>query len=139
MVSSVKTLQNIIRVALWMIAISVASGPVRAEAAQLVMLEQAGCEWCRVWNEEVGVAYPKTEEGAFAPLRRIDIHKPLPEDIATLAKGRFTPTFVVWQEGREIGRIQGYPGAHFFWPMLQEILKKAEPAFKATANAEPKS
>src|SRR6056297_1001007 len=26
------------------------------------------------------------------------------------------------EEGQELGRIEGYPGAHFFWPMLNQLL-----------------
>lgn len=107
-------------------------------AAELLMFEQAGCYWCKVWDEEVGVAYPKTAEGQLAPLRRLDIHGKLPDEFAGLAPGRFTPTFVVWHEGREIGRIQGYPGGHFFWPMLQDILKQVDPGIgEAAAGGSP--
>ena len=84
--------------------------PGEARAAELIMFEQAGCYWCGVWNDEVGQGYPHSAEGKLAPLRRLDIHQKLPDDLHGLEKGRFTPTFVVWHEGREIGRIQGYPG-----------------------------
>ena len=114
-------------------ALAAPSSAVRA--AELLMFEQAGCHWCKVWNEEVGVAYPKTAEGRLAPLRRVDIHGNLPEDLSGLSVGRFTPTFVVWHEGQEIGRIQGYPGGHFFWPMLQDILKQVDPDIGEAAQS----
>ena len=38
-----------------------------------------------------------------------------------------TPTFVLADGGAEIGRIVGYPGADFFYPMLSEILEKLAP------------
>ena len=41
---------------------------------ELVMFERHGCPWCARWNEEIGGVYAKTEEGAQAPLRRVDIH-----------------------------------------------------------------
>jgi thioredoxin-related protein len=109
-----------------------------AKAAQLVMLEQDGCHWCELWNEEIGIAYPKTEEGKLAPLRRVDIHEVLPVDLQGLKKANYTPTFVVWHKGREIDRLRGYPGSHFFWPMLQQMLSKIDkPA--ASDTSEPKS
>ena len=104
-----------------------------ARAAELILFEQPGCYWCAVWNEQVGVAYPKTWEGQLAPLRRLNIHEKLPDDLAGLAKGRFTPTFVVWHEGREIGRLQGY-SPDFFWPMLDELLLKAHPGAGAAQS-----
>ena len=111
-----------------------AAAPGQSRAAELLMFEQAGCYWCKVWDEEVGVAYPKTAEGQLAPLRRLDIHGKLPDELARLVPGRFTPTFVVWHDGREIGRIQGYPGGHFFWPMLQDILKQVDPGIGEAAT-----
>lgn len=120
-----------------------AAAPVSVKAAQLIMLEQDGCHWCEVWNEEVGIAYPKTEEGKLAPLRRVDIHAPLPEDLKGLKKANYTPTFVVWHNGREIDRLRGYPGGHFFWPMLQQMLDKIDKTETGKADtsgtAEPKS
>ena len=120
-----------------------ASASGSAKAAQLIMLEQDGCHWCEVWNEEIGVAYPKTDEGKLAPLRRVDIHSPLPADLESLKKANYTPTFVVWHNGREIDRLRGYPGGHFFWPMLQQMLDKIEKPETDKADtsttAEPKS
>lgn len=110
--------------ALLIIVLSV-SPPVRASSAVLLMLEQVGCEWCEAWTEDIGESYPNTWEGRAAPLRRIDIHDPLPSDLAGLRVERFTPTFILMVDGREIGRIRGYPGPDFFWPMLDELLTKA--------------
>ena len=96
----------------------------QVRAAELVMLEEHGCPWCERWNEEVGVIYHKTPEGKQAPLRRLDIHQPLPIDLRFLAKGGYTPSFILVDDGREIGRIRGYPGEDFFWGLLGQILKK---------------
>jgi len=97
-------------------------GPARA--AELIMIEEAGCPWCDRWDDEIGVVYNKTAEGRAAPLRRIDIADRLPNDLTFLQKGRYTPTFVLVADGREFGRIRGYPGEDFFWPMLQELLQR---------------
>jgi len=35
-----------------------------------------------------------------------------------------SPTFVLADNGREIGRIVGYPGADFFWGLLGQLLSK---------------
>ena len=97
-----------------------------AAAAELVMVEQRGCSYCKAWDAEIGVAYDKTAEGAAAPLRRVDLHKAMPEDLHFARRVTFTPTFVlVDAEGQELGRIEGYPGDHFFWPMLGRLLSDA--------------
>lgn len=105
---------------LWVTAI-VASG---ARAAELVMFEESGCPWCRRWHAEVGVGYPKSEEGRRAPLRTVDLHGSRPADLAFINGLRASPTFVLIDDGREIGRIIGYPGADFFWGLLAQMLER---------------
>lgn len=95
-----------------------------ARAAELVMFEQAGCAWCARFNTEIAPGYPHTEEGKRAPLRRVDIHEPLPDDLADILVERFTPTFVLVENGIEIDRLRGYPGDQFFWALLAEMIAK---------------
>ena len=93
-----------------------------ARAADLLMLEQPGCVWCAQFDAQIAPAWPKTQEGRRAPLRRVDITRPWPSDLEGIAKERFTPTFVLMDEGREIGRIRGYVGDEFFWYRIGELL-----------------
>lgn len=95
-----------------------------ARAAELIMMEQAGCSWCERWHEEIGVVYDKTTEGRRAPLRIVNIHGDWPDDLANIRIERFTPTFVLVNDGVEIARQRGYAGDEFFWFHLQEMLKK---------------
>ena len=95
-----------------------------AFAAELVMFESDSCEWCEIWNKQIGLVYAKTSEGKFAPLRRVDISDDLPADLKKLKSARFTPTFVVIDQGREVGRILGYPGEAHFWALLEELVGK---------------
>lgn len=109
----------------WLAVFVVVSMPWKPlKAAELVMLEQPGCAWCEVWNEEIGVAYPKTDEGKIAPLRRVDITDPWPEDLEKVRKEPLTPTFILVEDGVEVARLRGYPGEHFFWPLLGKMLEK---------------
>lgn len=94
-----------------------------AMAAELVMVEQTGCAWCARWNAEIAPAYPKTAEGKFAPLRRVDL-RALPGDLEITRRVNFTPTFLLVENGREIARLEGYPGEDFFWPVLENLLKE---------------
>lgn len=96
----------------------------RAEMT-LLMAEEDGCMWCARWNSEISEIYPKTPEGKAAPLRRIDIHQSVPAEIALDRPLRFTPTFVLLDGGRELGRIEGYPGEDFFWGLLGALLHDA--------------
>lgn len=105
-------------------SLSAGFGGVPAQAAELIVFEQDNCGWCDRFHEEIGPVYPNTAEGRLAPLRMIDIHEPLPDDLAGIEKGRFTPTFVLVDDGREVGRMRGYPGDEFFWGLLGELLAK---------------
>ncbi len=96
---------------------------VRALAAELVMFETDDCPWCRAWDREVGVVYAKTEAGRRAPLRRVALHGPRPPDLVQVEGIVFTPTFVLLDDGREIGRILGYPGENHFWGLLDAMLE----------------
>ncbi len=98
--------------------------PLRAEVA-LVMIEQPGCAWCARWNAEIAPIYPKTPEGAVAPLRRIQLRDPLPEGVTLSRPANFTPTFVLLIDGVESNRIEGYPGEDFFWGLLDVMLTQA--------------
>ena len=101
---------------------ALAALPTQALAAELIMFERAGCTWCARFDAEIAPIYAKTDEGHMLPLRRIDRDKPLPADLADLDPGAFTPTFVVVDQGREIGRIRGYPGDAFFFGLLDRIV-----------------
>ncbi|GAB4372745.1 MAG: hypothetical protein Kow00114_34340 [Kiloniellaceae bacterium] len=95
-----------------------------AAAAELVMLERPGCGWCLRWHREIAPTYPKTAEGRQAPLRRVDVTEPWPADLAGIAGDRYTPTFIVVENGVEVARLRGYPGEDFFWPLLAEMLAR---------------
>jgi thioredoxin-related protein len=102
---------------------------------RLIMMEEAGCTWCERWLAEIGEIYHLTPEGRRAPLRRIDVHEPIPVDLAHLRLAYFTPTFVLVNDGQEIGRIKGYPGEDLFWMLLGELLNKLEPSGPIEAEA----
>jgi hypothetical protein len=97
-----------------------------AQAAELVMFEQAGCPWCQVFDREIAPVYGKTDEGKRAPLRRVDIDGARPPDLSFIQVERLTPLFVLVDKGREIGRIRGYPGEDHFWGLLGVLIKKLD-------------
>lgn len=90
---------------------------------QLIMVAQTGCAYCARWDAEISPIYPKTPEGAFAPLRRIDLHDPRPTDIIFNSPLAITPTFVLVKNGQEHARIEGYGGDEMFWAMLTVTLR----------------
>jgi len=97
-----------------------------AAAAELIMFEAVGCPYCARWNREIAPIYPKTAEGKRAPLRRVDIAQPHPVDLGAIGNIVYTPTFVLVEEGKEVGRIVGYGGDEIFWSLLAELFAKLD-------------
>jgi hypothetical protein len=91
------------------------------------MFEDPSCSWCRRWHAEIGPSYPRSAEGQLAPLRRLHIRDQETAGVLLASPIRATPTFVLAENGQEIGRIVGYPGPHFFYPRVEELLKQLPP------------
>src|ERR1700741_4385057 len=107
---------------------------VPAHAAELVMFEAKSCVWCQRFDRDIAPAYDKTSEGKRAPLRRHDVAQPLPADLSFIRRERSPPVFVLVDQGREIGRIRGYPGDTFFWGLLANLLERLERGETAPAE-----
>jgi thioredoxin-related protein len=101
--------------------------PVAARAAELVMFEQGGCIYCARWNRDVAPVYDKTAEAKVLPLRRIDIGEQGRAGVTLASPVRYTPTFVVVDNGKEVGRITGYISDDTFWGLLDQLAAKLEP------------
>ncbi len=98
-----------------------------APAAELLMVRRAGCPWCQAWDEAVGPAYAKSELGRRIPLREVELGQEGATGAALERPVRYTPTFILVDGGREMGRIEGYPGADFFWGLLERLAQRLPP------------
>jgi hypothetical protein len=113
-----------------------------ANAAELLMFRSPGCAWCAAWDQAIGPIYPKTEVGRRAPVRMVALDEAGSLDIALQRPVRYSPTFVLVEDKREIGRIEGFPGEDFFWGLLENLVLKLEKrrqtdAFASGGNATP--
>lgn len=99
---------------------------VGASAAELIMVEEDFCPYCRKFHAEIGPIYPKTSEGKLAPLRSVDISDPLSEEIELAAPVTITPTFILVDKGKEVDRLLGYQGDDYFWFLIGKMLAKLE-------------
>jgi Thioredoxin-like domain len=94
-----------------------------ANAAELIAFVSARCPYCIAWEREVGRVYGKSWEAREAPLRRVDADTDAGSAfLEGLEEVRYTPTFVLIDGDREIGRISGYSGSKSFWPELDRLL-----------------
>jgi thioredoxin-related protein len=93
---------------------------------ELLMFERQGCAWCIRWEREIAPVYTRTQEGRAAPLRRINVDNGAPSHAEVGSRLNatvlYTPTFVLVENGREIGRITGYAGPEQFWGLLGSLL-----------------
>src|ERR1700754_271098 len=118
-----------------LIAAIVAAGmllPGVTQASELLMFEQAGCVYCQRWDRDVGSLYEKTPESKSLPLRRIDIQNQKVSGITLASPVRYTPTFVVVDNGREVGRITGYSNDDSFWGLLDALAATLAPTLHET-------
>jgi thioredoxin-related protein len=58
--------------------------------------------------------------------------------LAFIAVERLTPLFVLVDNGREIGRIRGYPGEDNFWGLLDAMMKTLEESGREHAQLSKK-
>jgi thioredoxin-related protein len=107
-----------------------------ADAAELVMFRRDGCSWCARWDREIGPIYPKSDIGRRVPLRKIDLDRNSAASILLHGRIHYTPTFVLAENGAELGRIEGYPGEAFFWGLLQQLVERL-PAAKGVSAPGP--
>ena len=100
--------------------------PMTSDAAELLVFGRDGCVWCQRWDRDVGSSYGKTDEARVLPLRHVNIDRPTASGVALVSPVRYTPTFVVVDNGREIGRITGYVNDDAFWGLLSTFVSKIE-------------
>ncbi|MFG1392062.1 thioredoxin fold domain-containing protein [Xanthobacter agilis] len=103
-------------------------GAAPAWAGELVVFERKGCVYCQRFERDVAPLYGKTAEGRRAPLRRVDVSQGPPRDVALAAPVRFTPTFVLVEDGHEVGRITGYASDEAFWGLIGALTARLAPA-----------
>lgn len=100
--------------------------PVTSDAAELLVFGRDGCVWCQRWERDVGSSYGRTDEARVLPLRHVNIDRPAASGVALVSPVRYTPTFVVVDNGREIGRITGYINDDAFWGLLNTFVTRIE-------------
>lgn len=108
------------------LALVCSAGLSQLQAAELIMFERPGCPWCAAFDRKIGPVYAKTREGQRAPLRRIDVTQAIPAELRFVTIERVTPVFVLLDQGREVGRIRGYPGENHFWGLLGELIARLD-------------
>ena len=114
---------------LWLMLVcllALPGAPAGASGFRLLMIEQASCVYCRVFNRDVAPSYAASPEGRAVPLVHADLRGPWPEGVTLASRPAVTPTFIlIGPDGVERDRLMGYPGEDFFWGYLTRMLTRA--------------
>ena len=93
---------------------------------KLLMITADYCIYCQIWEKEIGKIYPKTDISKSFPLERIKLDENSIRNESNNYETKITPTFVFFNENKEIGRIIGYSSAEMFWWQVDEILDQVD-------------
>ena len=93
-------------------------------ANNLVMVTSEYCIYCQIWEKQIGKIYPKTDIAKNYPLKRIELDDFLKDNYYNVEKTKITPTFIFFEDQKEIGRITGYSNPEMFWWQVDEILQR---------------
>ena len=104
--------------------LTLATGPAFAGSLQLLVAHDATCGDFARWQREIGPSYAQTAAGRAAPLLDVAMDGPWPDGLALASRPRATPTFILIDNGREIGRIEGYGDAAGFRTRLSGLLRQ---------------
>jgi thioredoxin-related protein len=96
-----------------------------AQALQLIMVDSRRCQYCREFNREVAPHYNSMATGQMAPLRHVNGARRWPADLANVTPAYGTPTFILVDNGREVGRFAGYANPQIFWRTLDRLMSYA--------------
>jgi hypothetical protein len=114
--------------------VGAASPAPAAWAAELLVVSQPNCSYCKAWDIEVGSVYARTDEARIAPLRRVRLDALAGSAYRFQEPVLYAPTFVLLDGATEIGRITGYSDASMFWGMLNQLLRKLAPESRAVTK-----
>lgn len=89
---------------------------------ELVVFETEGCVYCRLFRRDVVPDYLKSEAAQQVPLRFVDVDNAGSLEPFLSSPLTIIPTTVLLVDGREAGRIAGYPGSAAFQQMVSHML-----------------
>jgi hypothetical protein len=124
-----------VRIAAALAALLALSSPALGEAGfRLLMVEQPGCVYCRVFNRDIAPIYAVAPEGQAVPLVHVQLRDPAPPGVTLASRPFATPTFIlIGPDGAEVDRIVGYLGEEFFWSYLGRMFDRAGVVLPAPA------
>jgi hypothetical protein len=96
-----------------------------ADSLELLFVDRAGCPYCARFEREALDAYQADDLGRDAPIRRVSLDDGQPKGPTLQEPVRFTPTFVLLIDGREVGRVVGYSDNAMFFGLVEKLISDA--------------
>lgn len=100
------------------------------QSAELLMFSSKTCGYCIAFLKEVWPEYVKSPKQNILPLKLVDFDGSIPYwftnalDSNKIDGIRATPTFVIFNNGEEIGRLEGYPGKESFLTNINRYIEQ---------------
>jgi len=98
----------------------------RGNSVELLVFEHKDCIYCRVFRSDTLPRYRESGQEAKAPIRFISIEHTDTQALKLNNSIQTVPTFVLMQNGAEVGRITGYWAPDNFFKMLSALLLKTD-------------
>ena len=98
-------------------------------ALELLMAHNPDCHICEKFIEEVAVDYNESKHAKTLPLVIINVYEQPEWFLEAYSEGRIkgirgTPTFIIWNGRKELGRIVGYHDKERFYSRLTELFPR---------------
>ena len=110
--------------------ISVAA-PSSSEAAQLLMFSNPDCSYCNAFDRDTALPYRHSALARKLPLVVLDMTDRQvmrkirrAERDGTIKSVWGTPTFVLWDQGKEVARFSGYRNTRWFVKKVTRLARK---------------
>lgn len=98
-------------------------------AAELMMIHSPTCGYCQAFMRDVEPTYNESEQGKSYPLKVVNVSIKEDRDwifeqmsIHNIKSINGTPTFIIWIDGKEVNRFEGYGGKEWFYQQLDAII-----------------
>lgn len=124
-------MKNILILTMFLLATIFTTAP--SYAAELLMIHSPSCGYCNKFMRETYLAYGYSKQGKLLPLKVLDVTKPILIEwirwnirLGTMRPIRGTPTFIIWDNDKEVDRIVGYGGQEQFYHMLDILIERHE-------------
>jgi thioredoxin-related protein len=98
----------------------------KRHSVELLVFEHKDCVYCRVFRSDTLPRYRESGQETRAPIRFVSVEHADLDQLKLNGGIHMVPTFVLMQDGQEVGRITGYWAPENFFKMLSNLMLKTD-------------